>query len=73
MTHAPHAAPCPSKRQPLQTIPKPAEIGDTANREEAVIDRILELNNAIQMTPAQRIEVLRQVALRLEQEERLHQ
>jgi hypothetical protein len=34
-------------------MPKPAEIGDTANREEAFMDRILELNNAIQMTPAQ--------------------
>jgi hypothetical protein len=34
-------------------MPNHADIGDTANREEAVIDRILELIHAMQLTPAQ--------------------
>ncbi|HSL05404.1 MAG TPA: hypothetical protein VK901_17890 [Nitrospiraceae bacterium] len=50
-------------------MPKPADIGDTANLEKAVIDRILELIHAIKLNPAQRKELLRRVAVRLEQEE----
>lgn len=42
-----------------------------ANLEEAVMDRILELIHAIQFTSSQRKELLRRVALRLEQAERL--
>jgi hypothetical protein len=54
-------------------MPKHASIGDAANLEEAVKDRILELIHAIQLTPAQRKELLQRVALRLEQGEGLHQ
>jgi hypothetical protein len=53
-------------------MPKQANIGDTANLEEAVIACILELIHAIQLTPAQRKELLRRVALGLEQAEGLH-
>ncbi len=44
-------------------MPKQASIGDTANLEEAVIDRILKLIHAIELTPAQRKEFLQRVAL----------
>jgi hypothetical protein len=44
-------------------MPKQANIGDTANLEEAVIDRTLELIHAIQLIPAQRKDLLWRVAL----------
>lgn len=45
------------------------DICDIASLEEAVIDQILELIHAINLTPAQRKDLLRRAALRLEQEE----
>jgi hypothetical protein len=52
-------------------VPTQANIGDSANLEEAVMDRILDLIQATQFTPAQRKALLRRVALRLEQAEGL--
>lgn len=45
---------------------------DTANLEEAVIDRMLGLIHAIKLNPSQGRELLRRVTMRLEQEEGLH-